>query len=311
MEWNELPIHEDEPGKAMVKHTAIGFNMIDTYYRKGLYPMSLPAVIGCEAAGVVEDIPTNNLGLKAGDRVVYATPPPLTGAYSQERFIEPDLLIKLPDGISDEIASSSFLKGLTAYVLVRKTYEVKQNDTILVYAAAGGVGSILCQWASTLGARVIGVVGSEEKVATARQNGCAEVIDRTKKGIAEAVLDLTDGEGVPVVYDSLGKDTFETSLDCLKTRGLMVSYGNATGAVPPFDILDLMRKGSLYLTRPQFYFYLKSRLQLEYAAKELFDMILSGTIKINVQSRYALKDVKDAHIAAESGKTIGATVLLP
>jgi NADPH2:quinone reductase len=309
MQWEDWPVPAISTGQVRVKHTAIGFNMIDTYRRKGLYPLPLPFIPGSEAAGIVEEVAGDVNSVRVGDRVVYATTG--TGAYSEQRIINASELVKLPDDISDDIAAAAFLKGLTAWALLTGVHQLKQNEAVLIYAAAGGVGSILCQWAKLLSARVIGVVGSEEKVAVARQNGCDEVINYNQVDIASTVRALTGGVGVDVVYDSLGQATFNSSLDALKPRGLMVSYGNATGPVAAFNILDLMRKGSLFLTRPQLYSYISTRAELEQGANALFDVIRSAAVSVNIRQRFDLKDAVKAHLVVESKQTTGATILIP
>ena len=311
LSWEQVALPVVQPGQVLIRHTAVGFNMVDTYIRKGLYPAELPLVPGGEAAGVIEELAADVRDFKAGERVVYVMPPGNPGAYCERRVIEARHLFRLPDGISDETAAASLLKGLTVWALVRKTYPVKSCDTILVYAAAGGVGSILCQWAHHIGARVIGIVGADDKINSARQNGCAEVINRRTQDVVATVRNLTDGQGVPVVYDSLGKDTFEQSLDCLRPTGLMVSYGNATGAVPPVSILTLMQKGSLFLTRPQFLHYLRKPEVFQQAVADLFDMIKSGRLRIQIGRRFPLREAARAHAAAESAQTVGSTILVP
>lgn len=308
MHWEALPLPELQAGQARVRHTVVGFNMIDTYRRKGLYPMPLPFVPGSEAAGVVEQVAPDVTNLKPGDRVVYAAPE--VGAYAQSRVIPAVRLVKLPQDITDEIAAAAFLKGLTVWALVRKVRALQPGDTILVYAASGGVGTILCQWARHLSARVIGVVGSDAKAELARQNGCTDTINYNREDIAATVKKLTGGAGVDVVYDSMGQATFNASLDSMKPRGLMVTYGNATGAVPPVDVLDLSRRGSLFLTRPTLFSYIATRDALEEGAAALFDVIRSGTVKIQINQRFSLKDAAQAHIAVESKQTTGATILL-
>jgi len=307
MQWEQVPLPELQSGQVRVRHTAIGFNMIDTYRRKGLYPIPLPFVPGSEAAGVIEQVADDVDILKVGDRVVYAVPE--VGAYTEHRVIAASKLIKIPADISDETAAAGFLKGLTVWALIHKTYTVQAGNTILVYAAAGGVGTLLGQWAKHLSARVIGVVGSEDKVTVARQHGCDEVINYNKADIAASVRQLTAGKGVDVVYDSMGQATFTASLDSLKPLGMMVSFGNATGPVPPVDILDLMRRGSLFLTRPTLFNYIATRDQLEQGADALFDVIRSGAVRIMINQRFELKDAVQAHIAVESKQTTGATIL--
>jgi len=309
MQWQEFPLAPVSAGQVRIRHTAIGFNMIDTYRRMGLYTLPLPFIPGSEGAGIVEEVASDVSLVSVGDQVVYATTG--TGAYSEQRIINAAELIKLPDDISAEVAAAAFLKGLTAWALLCKVRPINEGDSILVYAAAGGVGTILCQWAKLFSAHIIGVVGSEHKVAIARQNGCDEVLNYNQTDIANTVKVLTAGKGVDVVYDSLGRLTFNSSLDSLKPRGLMVSYGNATGPVPAIDILDLMRKGSLFLTRPQLYSYISTREELEQGANALFDVIRSGAVTINISQRFDLKDTVKAHIMVESKQTTGATLLIP
>lgn len=311
LRWEEVDLPPVKPGQVMIRHTAVGFNMVDTYIRKGLYPADLPLIPGGEAAGVIEDMAGNVEGYNIGDRIAYVTRPGNPGACSERRVIDAQHIFMLPDGVSDEIAAASLLKGLTAWVLLYRTYPVRAGETILVYAAAGGVGSIMCQWARHIGARVIGVVGSDDKVRPALDNGCESVINRNTQDITRALRELTDGRGVPVVYDSLGKDTFEASLDCLQPTGLMVSYGNATGPVEPISILTLMQKGSLFLTRPQFFHYLKQPGDLEQGVNELFEVIQNGTVEVRIGQRFPLQDTAKAHAAAESARTTGSTVLIP
>jgi len=308
MVWDQVDLPELKSGQVRIRHTAIGFNMIDTYRRKGLYPIPLPFVPGSEAAGVVEQTAADVQSLKPGDRVVYAVPE--TGSYCEQRVIAADKLVRLPAAISDATAAASFLKGLTVWALIHKTRPLQAGDTILVYAAAGGVGTMLCQWARHLSVRVIGVVGSDEKLAVAKQHGCDDVINYNKADIAATVKQLTAGKGVDVVYDSMGKDTFTASLDSLRPLGMMVSFGNATGPVPPVDLLDLMRRGSLFLTRPTLFNYIATREQLEQGAAALFEVIGSGAVKVMINQHFELKDAVQAHIAVESKQTTGATVLL-
>ena len=308
--WEQIDLPEIRSGQVLLRHTAVGFNMVDTYIRKGLYPADLPMIPGSEAAGVVEAVAADVEGFTSGDRVVYLAPPSGPGTYSERTVIDATNLIKIPDAVSDETAAASLLKGLTAWALLRRTFPVKQGDTILVYAAAGGVGSIMCQWARHLGAQVIGIVGSDAKVKIATENGCDKIINRKRQDIVETVRKLTDGKGVPVVYDSLGRDTFERSLDCLQPTGLMVSYGNATGPVPPVNILTLMQKGSLFLTRPRFSHYIHGPEDLQLATGELFELIQTGVVKIHIGQRFPLQDASRAHMAAESAQTVGSTILV-
>jgi NADPH2:quinone reductase len=307
MRWEKTELPALGNGEARIRHTSIGFNMIDTYRRKGLYPCDLPFIPGSEAAGVVEEVDDAVDFIKVGDRVVYAISD--IGAYCEQRIINAQHLIKIPETISDDFAAAAFLKGLTAWYLIHKTWQLKSGDSILVYAAAGGVGTILCQWAKKMSAHIIGVVGSEDKINVAKDNGCDAVINYSRDDIAETVKELTNGQGVDVAYDSMGLDTFNASLDCLRPRGLMVTYGNATGAVPPVDILHLMRKGSLFLTRPTLLHYATTRDELAEGSIALFDVIDSGDVKIKINQTYDLKDAAKAHAGVESRKTTGATIL--
>ena len=297
------------PGEVQLRHTAIGLNYIDVYDRTGLYPMPLPAGLGREAAGVVTAVGRRVRGFRAGDRVAYVHPQP--GSYCELRNLPAERLVKLPRAIGDEQAAVLMLKGLTAHYLLRRTVRVQRGDRLLVHAAAGGVGLILCQWARALGARVIGVVGSEEKVAIARRNGCRHVLVMGRDAIAAGVRTITRGAGVRVVYDSVGKDTFMESLDCLAPLGMMVSYGNASGPPPAVSPLELARRGSLFLTRPSLFTYIARRADLESAARETFRLVSTGKIRITIGQRYALADAAAAHRDLEARRTVGATVLLP
>jgi len=308
MRWEEVAIEAPGPGQVLVRNTAIGLNFIDTYHRSGMYPVTLPATLGMEGAGVVDSVGPKVTGLKAGDRVAYAQP---LGAYGEFVLRPADRLVKIPAGIEDKTAAAMMLKGMTAQYLLRRTYKVKAGDTILVHAAAGGVGQILCQWGKHLGAAVIGTVGSEEKARLAKKAGCRHVIVTAREKFSERVKEITKGAGVPVVYDGVGKDTFMGSLDCLAPLGLMVSYGSASGAVPPFDILILSRKGSLYVTRPTLMTYTAKREDLLKSAAELFSVVKKGAVKITINQTYALRDAAQAHRDLESRKTTGSTVLLP
>ena len=310
LRWEDVGVGAPGAGQARVRHTAIGLNFIDTYHRSGLYPVpGLPAVLGMEAAGVVEGVGAGVTDFRAGDRVAYAGGP--IGAYSQQRLIPADRLVPLPEDISDQQAAAAMLKGMTAQYLLRRTYRVQAGDTVLVHAAAGGVGMILCQWARHLGARVIGTVGSEQKADLARQHGSDFPINYTKESFSARVREITGGAGVPVVYDSVGASTFNESLDCLRPLGLMVAFGNASGAVPPFDILRLSAKGSLFLTRPTLMHYTAKREDLLAAAAELFQVLRSGAVKVRVDQTYPLAEAARAHHDLESRKTTGSTVLLP
>jgi NADPH2:quinone reductase len=309
LQWEEVAVGDPGPGEARVRHTAIGVNYIDTYHRGGLYKLPLPTGLGSEAAGVVEAVGVGVDWVKAGDRVAYCGGP--LGAYSEVRVMPADRLVKVPAGISDRAAATLMLKGLTVQYLFRQTYRLKAGETILFHAAAGGVGLIACQWAKALGVTMIGTVGSDAKAALAQENGCAHPIVYTRENFVERVKAITGGKGVPVVYDGIGKDTFPASLDCLSPRGLWVSFGNASGAVPPFDILLLSAKGSLYATRPTLFTYAAKREDLTAMAAELFDLVLAGKIVSEPRQTFALKDAAGAHIALESRGTVGATVLIP
>ncbi len=309
MKLVEADVGKPGPGQVRVRQTAIGLNYIDTYHRSGLYPLPFPSGLGLEAAGVVEEVGEGVTSLSAGDRIAYGTGP--IGAYAEVRNLPANRLVKLPAAISDETAAGMMLKGMTARYLLRATYVVKPGDTILLHAAAGGVGLIMSQWAKALGATVIGTVGSEAKVAIARAHGCDHVINYSTEDTVKRLRELTGGKGVPVVYDGVGKDTLMVSLDCLQPRGLMVSFGNASGPVPPLDLLQLSAKGSLYVTRPTLNTYTASDADLQETAQDLVDVVASGKVKIPVNQRYALADVVQAHRDLESRKTTGTTVLLP
>jgi NADPH2:quinone reductase len=285
-------------------------NYIDTYHRSGLYPLpALPAVIGMEAAGVVEEIGEGVTNVSPGQRVAYASLP--TGAYAEERLMPADRLVLLPNGIDDKQAAAMMLQGMTAQYLLCRTYRVQAGDTILVHAAAGGVGSILCQWAKHLGAVVIGTVGSGDKAAIARRNGCDHAIVYTREHFARRVREITSGVGVAVVYDGVGKATFERSLDCLRPLGMMVSFGNASGPLPPFDASILSQKGSLFFTRPALMHYTAKREDMLTSARELFEVVLNGYVRIAVNQTYSLSQAAQAHCDLEARKTTGSTVLLP
>jgi len=297
------------PGQARIRQTAVGLNYIDTYHRTGLYKLpSLPHALGVEGSGIVEAVGEGVTNVKPGDRICYGS---ILGAYAEERIVPADRLLALPEGISDDVAAGIMLKGMTARYLLRVTYRVQKGDTVLIHAAAGGVGLIACQWAKHLGATVIGTVGSDEKAELARAHGCDHAVIYTRESFVDKVKELTGGKGVPVVYDSVGKDTWEGSLDCLAVRGMMVSFGNVSGPVAPFSILTLSQKGSLFLTRPTLAHYIVTRADYEQTANDLFGVVKSGAVKIEVNQRYALKDVAQAHVDLESRKTTGSTVLIP
>jgi NADPH:quinone reductase len=297
------------PGQVRVKHTAIGVNFIDTYHRSGLYPVSLPSGLGLEAAGVVDALGEGVSGLKVGDRVGYGTGP--IGAYAEANNVPADRAVKLPDGISDEVAAAAMLKGMTAAYLLKRTFPVQRGQTIVFHSAAGGVGLIACQWARHLGVTVIGTVGSDDKVELARSHGCDHVLNTRKEDWPKRVREITGGAGVPVVYDSVGKETWSGSLDCVAVRGMMVSFGNSSGAVPAFEPGILSAKGSLYLTRPTLFHYTRTSEELQKTADDLFEVIVSGAVKIAVNQRFRLADAAAAHEALHSRATTGATVLLP
>ncbi len=309
LQWEPIELPPPAAGEVRVRHHAVGLNYIDTYHRSGLYPLPLPSALGQEAAGVVEALGEGVSEVAVGDRVAYATAP--LGAYAEARNVPAEVLVPLPAAVSFEQAAAMMMQGLTAQYLLRRTYRVQAGDTILIHAAAGGVGTILCQWAKALGATVIGTVGSERKAEVARAHGCDHPIIYTREKFAERVRELTGGEGVPVVYDSIGKDTFMDSLACLRPLGLMVSFGNASGAVPPVDIGVLARMGSLFLTRPTLFSYAASRSDLLTMAAELFEVLAAGKVRIAINQRYALKDAAQAHRDLESRITTGSTILLP
>jgi len=309
LSWEEVPVGDPGPGEARVRHTAIGLNFVDTYHRSGLYKLPLPFTPGQEGAGVVEAVGPGVTDVKAGDRVAYGTGP--VGAYSQVRVMEAARLVPLPAGIDDRTAAAMMLKGLTAQYLLRQTASVQRGETIVFHAAAGGVGLIACQWARHLGATVIGTAGSEEKARLARAHGCEHVILYNQEDVAARVRELTGGRGVRVVFDGVGKATFAASLDCLAPRGLLVAFGNASGAVPPLDILTLTAKGSLFLTRPTMGNYVGTRETLRSAAAELFEVVQSGAVRIQVPQTFPLAEAAKAHAALESRSTSGSTVLVP
>jgi NADPH:quinone reductase-like Zn-dependent oxidoreductase len=309
LKWEEVSVGEPGPGQIRIQNTAVGLNYIDTYHRSGLYPVALPSGIGMEGAGRVTAVGSDVTHIKVGDRVGYAAGP--IGSYASERLMNAAACVVLPEGISDETAAAIMLKGMTSRYLLRRTYDVKPGDTILVHAAAGGVGLIMCQWAKHLGATVIGTVGSDEKAALAGRHGCDHPIVYTREKFVDRVKEITGGKGVPVVYDSVGKDTFMGSLDCLRPRGLMVTFGNASGPVTGLDTGILAAKGSLYLTRPTLMTYTAKREDLEETAQDLFDVVGKGAVKIEIAQRYPLKDAAQAHRDLEGRKTTGSTLLMP
>ena len=309
MQWVDVEAGDPGPGEVRVKHHAVGLNYIDVYFRTGQYPLPLPAGLGMEAAGVVTATGPGVSQFKAGDRVAYVARPP--GAYAEERVLRADALVKLPDAISFEDAASAMLKGLTAQYLLRRTYRVEPGETILIHAAAGGVGLFVCQWAKALGATVIGTVGSDEKAELAKAHGCDHPIVYARENVPERVREITGGAGVPVVYDSIGKDTFKGSLDSLAPLGYFVNFGSSSGPVPPIEPSELANRGSLFFTRPTLFTHIAKREWLDSMAAELFDVIASGKVKTNIRQRYALKDAAVAHRALEARKTTGSTILVP
>ena len=306
LKWEEVDLGEPGPGQVRLRQEAAGLNFIDVYHRTGLYTQDLPFTPGVEGAGIVEALGSGVTSVKVGDRVAYAGP---IGGYSEQRLIAADGLVKLPEAISSEHAAAMMLQGLTVEMLIRRVFPVKAGDTILVHAAAGGVGLILCQWAKALGATVIGTVGNDEKAELARAHGCDHPIVYTRQDFVAEVERITDGKKVPVVYDGVGRDTFMKSLDCLARRGMMVSFGNASGPVDPFPATLLATKGSLFLTRPTLFDYVITPEELQAAAKALFEVIGSGKVKVEVKQRFALEDAAEAHRALEARKTTGSTVL--
>lgn len=309
LSWEPVELPAPGAGEVTIRHAAVGLNFIDTYHRTGLYPLPLPSGIGLEGAGVVEAIGAGVTEVQVGDRVAYAGGP--IGAYAEARNIPAHRLLKLPDSISFDTAAAMMLQGLTAAYLLRKTYCVQPGDAVLIHAAAGGVGLIACQWAKALGATVIGTVGSTAKGELAKAHGCDHVINYSTENFVARVREITGGEGVPVVYDGVGKDTFMGSLDSLRPLGMLVTYGNASGPVPPLDLLLLSQKGSLFVTRPTIVSYTAKRADLEALGAELFDVVASGKVKIEVHQRYALKDAAQAHRDLEARKTTGSTILIP
>lgn len=309
MELVDVQLGEPGPGEALVRHHAIGVNYIDVYFRTGLYPQPLPAGIGMEGAGVVEKVGPGVTHVKSGDRVAYSGRPP--GAYSQARVMPAEILVILPDELSFEQGAAMMLQGLTVQYLLNDTYKVKKGDTVLFHAAAGGVGLFACQWLKAIGATMIGTVGSPEKAALAKAHGCDHTILYREEDFVQRVKEITGGKGVPVVYDSIGKDTFMQSLDCLSPRGMMVTFGNASGPVPPLDLSILGGKGSLKVTRPTLMTYVHNRALLEPMAADLFQMVISGKVKIEINQRYALADAAQAHRDLEGRNTTGSTILIP
>lgn len=310
LRYEDVEVGKPGPGQVRLQQTAIGLNFIDVYFRTGLYPgPGLPFTPGLEAAGKVLEVGEGVDDLAVGDRVAYAAPP--LGAYAEERLMTADRLVPVPDGVSDEQAAAMMLKGMTAWYLLRRTFKVEAGQTILFHAAAGGVGLIACQWAKHLGVEVIGTVGSEAKADLARAHGCAHVIRYDQEDVVERVGEITSGRKVPVVYDSVGADTYEASLDCLAPLGMLVCFGQSSGPIPPFDLGILNTKGSLYVTRPSLMAYTAAREDLLTAARDLFEVVENGAVAIEIRQRFRLKDAKAAHEALEGRQTTGSTLLLP
>lgn len=309
MEYLDVDLPTPGPGEARIRQMACGLNYIDVYYRSGLYPQPLPGGLGLEGAGVVEAVGPGVTHIHVGERVAYAGGPP--GAYASARVLPAHVLVKLPRSIEFDTAAAMMLQGMTVQYLFRRTYRLQGGETILFHAAAGGVGLIACQWARALGVTMIGTVSSDEKAELAKAHGCAHVINYRKENFVERVRELTDGQGVPVVYDSVGKETFFDSLDCLSPLGMMVSYGNASGPVPAFELKELSSRGSLFITRPTLFHYTAKRDELELMAAELFGMVESGKIKIRIRQRYELDNAQQAHRDLEARLTTGSSILIP
>lgn len=306
LSWDEVEVGDPGPSEARVRHTAVGLNYIDTYFRSGLYPApGLPFILGNEGAGVVEAVGADVREVAVGDRVAYAGP---LGAYAEKRLMPADRLVKVPDGVDDRVAAAIMLKGMTAHYLLRRTFPVEKGHTILFHAAAGGVGSIATQWAKALGATVIGTVGSKEKAELARSQGCDHVIDYREEDFVSRVKEITGDRGVDVVYDGVGRDTFPASLDCLRPLGMWVSFGQSSGKLPPIDLAILSQKGSLFATRPTLFAYIAAREDLETAARELFEVVRGGTVEIRIDQTYRLADAAQAHEDLEARRTTGSTV---
>jgi NADPH:quinone reductase len=306
---DDIDIGDPGPGQIRMRHTVVGLNYIDTYHRSGLYPLPLPSGLGMEAAGIIEAVGDDVFSVSEGDRVAYAAGPP--GSYADARLIEADKVVRIPVEIDDQTAAAMMLKGLTAQYLIRQIHKVEAGDTILIHAAAGGVGLIMCQWAKSLGATVIGTVGSDAKAELARANGCDHTIIYTREDFVSRVNEITDGTKLPVVYDSVGADTFAGSLDCLRSRGTMVSFGQASGPIAPVDLGIFAQKGSLFFTRPTLFNYADTPENLRTMSEELFATVASGAVKITIDQTFALSDARAAHEALEARKTMGSTILVP
>ena len=309
LELQEITLRKPKKDEVLIEHVAIGLNYIDTYHRSGLYPLTMPAELGMEASGVIKEIGPEVKNFSVGDKVAYAAMP--LGAYSTHRIQKTNNLVKVPNEVDLTLAATLMTKGLTTYYLLHKTFPVSAGETILFHAAAGGVGQIFCQWAKSLGVKVIGTVGSDEKIELAKKYGCDEVINYSKEDFSKKVLELTDGHGLPVVYDGVGKSTFEKSIKCLKTRGTMVSFGNASGALEPIDVPKMLQPKGLYFVRPSMGQYLSTNEELSEGSKLLFEKIISKKIKIEIFKKYKLENVQQAHIDLESRKITGPAVIIP
>ena len=309
LELQDITLRKPVKNEVIIEHVAIGLNYIDTYHRSGLYPLIYPSGLGMEASGIIKEVGSDVTNFSVGDKVAYASVP--LGAYSTHRIFKTNSLVKVPDEIDLTLAATLMTKGLTTFYLLYKTYPVSSGQTILFHAAAGGVGQIFCQWAKSLGVKVIGTVGSDEKINIAKQNGCDEVINYSKDDFAKKVMELTNGKGVPVVYDGVGKSTFENSVKCLETRGMMISFGNASGALDPINVPKSLQPKGLFFVRPSMGQYLHSREELDEASKTLFEKVGSGKVKVEIFKKYKLDDIKQAHIDIESRKIIGPAVIIP
>ena len=309
LKFEAIKLNSPAPEEVLIEHKAIGLNFIDTYHRSGLYPVELPSGIGAEAAGVIKEVGSKVESFSVGDEVAYAGAP--LGAYSSERNYPIKNLVKIPKSISCEVAATLMTKGLTAYYLLNKTYPVSSNETVLFHAAAGGVGQVFCQWAKSIGCKVIGTVGSKEKISIAKKNGCDFVINYSTDDFAKKVLEITKGNGVPVVYDGVGKDTFHKSIECLKTRGMMVSFGNASGSLENIDVKKSIQPKGLYFTRPAMWHYLSTKDEIQEGATKLFEKVKLGNIKIEIFKKYRLDEVVQAHRDLESRKITGPAIIIP
>ena len=309
IELQDITLEKPKNNEVLIEHVAIGLNYIDTYHRSGLYPLALPSGLGMEASGIIKEVGPNVSNFSVGDKVAYAALP--LGAYSTHRIFKTNNLIKVSDNIDLTLAATLITKGLTTFYLLHKTYRASPGETILFHAAAGGVGQIFCQWAKSLGCKVIGTVGSDEKISLAKKNGCDEVINYSKEDFSKKVMELTDGKGLSVVYDGVGKSTFEKSLECLKIRGMMVSFGNASGALDPINVPKMLQPKGLFFVRPAMGQYLGTSKELNEAAKILFEKISSGKVKIEIFKKYKLNDIKQAHIDLENRKILGPAVIIP